>query len=277
MIFYSVLSVVSANEPCFDRLLDDESRLNDCRQKAQQGNIEAKYALALMYQQEKGVVYQNDYEAVQLFIELAEGGHAGAQYELGMTYYYKSLRGNIIYYGDGKSTYYNEALKWLTKSAKNNNVTAKFILGLMYYGGNHYDKNIPPNYKKAVKWIRAAAQQGFGAAQVKLGEMYYEGMGVDQDYNEALKWYKQAIKHNNIQALRKLSEIYEEGEIVSQDYVKAYMYLYISLEGDLRQKYGNDLIFENHMTPSQIEQAKSLANDWLQNKKIKGSASLISK
>ena len=48
---------------------------------------------------------------------------------------------------------------------------------------------MPKDYKEAVKWYRKAADQEDATAQFNLGAMYYYGRGVEQDFVEAHKWF----------------------------------------------------------------------------------------
>ena len=96
-----------------------------------------------------------------------------------------------------------------------------------------------------------------------LGVMYYEGKGVPIDYKEAVRVTKIAIKQNDNTSQRNLGEFYEYGRGVKQDNVKALMWYMIALKNgwdeskELIEKLGEK------MSPSDLEKAEKLANDYL--------------
>ncbi len=59
----------------------------DFRASAEQGNVEAQYNLAMIYDRGVGVE-NNDSEALKWYRKAAEQGYAKAQYNLGMMYYF---------------------------------------------------------------------------------------------------------------------------------------------------------------------------------------------
>ena len=87
----------------------------------------------------------------QVTKELAEGGDAEAQNNLGFMYYY----------GEGVPQDYKEATKWYRLSAEQGNAMAQYNLGNSYYNG----EGVPQDYKEAVKWQRKAAEQGYANDQ----------------------------------------------------------------------------------------------------------------
>ena len=95
---------------------------------------------------------------------LAEQGHVGAQYNLGVMYEN----------GKGVTQDYKEAVKWYRKSAEQGTASAQTNLGLMYDKG----EGVTQDYKEAVKWYRKSAEQGTASAQYALGGMYGIGQGV---------------------------------------------------------------------------------------------------
>ncbi|MGD0400442.1 MAG: retroviral-like aspartic protease family protein [Syntrophobacteraceae bacterium] len=86
--------------------------------------------------------------------ELAEQGHANAQYELGYMYVM----------GQGVRQDYDEAVKWFRKAAEQGNAWGQGALGMMY----HYGHGVPQDYAEAEKWLRRAAEQGHAEAQTIL-------------------------------------------------------------------------------------------------------------
>lgn len=89
---------------------------------AEQGNADALCALGHMYNMGWGV-YQDEEEALRLFLESAEQGNAIAQYMVGDSYFY-GIRGLRQDYG--------EAEKWLLKSTEQGCESARRALSLLY-------------------------------------------------------------------------------------------------------------------------------------------------
>ena len=106
---------------------------------------------------------------------LAEQGHAGSQYQLGLLY----ANGKGVTKDDAK------ARLWFEKAAIQGHTEAQVNLGvlLMYARGGQQD------YKMAVYYLRLAANQGKDLAQRRLGQLYEGGEGVQQDYVKAYMWY----------------------------------------------------------------------------------------
>jgi TPR repeat protein len=152
---------------------------------------------------------QGDYAtALKELRPLAEQGHAGAQFYLGVMYEN----------GRGVPQDYKEAAKWFHKAAEQGDADAQNNLGVMYAEG----QGVPQDYTEAAKWFRKAAEQGYAGAQNNLGVMYDKGQGVPQDYKEAAKWYHKAAEQGGALVQNKLGMFYELGIGVPKDKVLAY-------------------------------------------------------
>lgn len=127
-------------------------------------------------------------------VKKAEAGDAAAQTSLG------------VMYAEGYKPFpqdYKVAVKWFTKSAKQNNVEAQISLGFCYYKG----KGVTKDYKEAVKWITKSAEQGNMEAQIVLGTCYFKGIGVTQDGKEAAKWRAKAAEQKEANAKEQLEKL----------------------------------------------------------------------
>lgn len=123
----------------------------------------------------------------------AETDNGRAQFELAWAY---------IHGRDGTPINYEEALKWLRKSAENGSEHAQMLLGRIYiknsdrvgpYGRDHEMKiakevGFEQNYSESAKWFTKAATQGNMDAQYFLSLQYRDGLGVEQDYEKAYFW-----------------------------------------------------------------------------------------
>ncbi len=212
-----------------------------CHQAAEQGNVEAQFALGFMYERGRGV-NKDDAEAVKWYRKAADQGVASAQTRLGWMYeegrgvaqddaeaakwYRKATEqgdanaqlflGSEYLLGDGIQDY-AEAVKWYRKAAEQGDANAQFFLGSGYLLGD----GIAQDYAEAVKWYRKAAEQGYASAQNNLGVMYEEGTGVAQDDAEAVKWYRKAAEQGDSDAQNSLGWMYYHGQGVNKDYAEA--------------------------------------------------------
>lgn len=102
---------------------------------AEQGNTEAAYNLAVLYD-----TVNQDYEAAfKWYTFVAEKGDSDAQTNIGVMYEN----------GQGVTQNYQAAFNWFIKAAKQGNVTAQANLGKMYYLG----KAIPKDLSKSYMWL----------------------------------------------------------------------------------------------------------------------------
>ena len=89
-----------------------------------------------------------DYQkAFRLWKPVAEQGHYGAQYNIGLMY----AAGDGVPQNDAK------AVHWFTKAAKQGFAKAQLSLGLMYTKG----EGVPKNYVRGYAWLSISAAQGY--------------------------------------------------------------------------------------------------------------------
>ena len=131
--------------------------------------------------------------ALRNWRHLAEQGHAGAQYQLGIMYEY----------GRGVPQNDADAVKWYTLAANQGVAAAQYKLGIMY--DNSW--GVTQNDAEAVKWYKKAAAQGHAYAQYDLGLMFASGTGVPQDYIRAHMWLNLAIAQGNNHMIKHRKEI----------------------------------------------------------------------
>lgn len=112
--------------------------------------------------------------ALKQWIPLAEEGHAKAQNSVGFMH----ARGL------GLPTDHSEAIKWYTKSAKQDFPLAAYNLGLIYTRGT----GTLPNQEMATDWFRRAAGLGHLKAQIAYAERLRDGVGTEEDLAAAYAW-----------------------------------------------------------------------------------------
>ena len=134
-------------------------------------------AVAGPYEDGVSAYQRGDYaEAASWYRRVAEQGHAGGQFNLGLLY------AN----GEGVPQDYAEAMKWYRLAAEQGHAGGQLNLAFMYANG----QGVPQDYAEAARWYRLAAEQGDAEAQYNLGFMYGNGegvpRGVPQDYAEGM-------------------------------------------------------------------------------------------
>ena len=126
--------------------------------KANQGDADAQFNLALLYYTGLGIPQDRRY-AIYWYTKAAEQGHIQAQYFLGKLYNF----------GDGEEVRqdFKLAVYWLTKAAEQGHVQAQYLLGHMY----EYDDEPPQDYKLAFFWYTKAAEQNHHFAKEDRDKM----------------------------------------------------------------------------------------------------------
>jgi TPR repeat protein len=120
-------------------------------------------------------------------------------------------------------------------------------------------------HTEAMKWYLLGAEEGQAGAQYNLGLIYASGKGIPQDYAEAIKWYRLAAEQGHTDAQYNLGLLYANGEGIGQDLVQAYLWLELATQNG-REEYVKTLAqTASTMTPTQIEEARRLADEWLAN------------
>ena len=145
--------------------------------------------------------------AYRLWKPLAEQGHSGAQFNLGLMHYK----------GQGVPQDHAEAARWHRKAGEQGLAPAQFILGMMYNKG----LGVPQDHAEEARWYRKAGEQGHASAQFNLGMMHYKGQGVPQDHTEAALWWRKAAEQGNANAQINLGIMYKDGQGVAQDFAEA--------------------------------------------------------
>jgi uncharacterized protein len=124
---------------------DYATALRLLRPVAEQGDVDAQFLLALVYELGRGV--PQDYGAAVIWYRKAAlQDHAKAQFSVGVMYYE----------GEGITQDYAAAASWWRKAAEQGNLEAQYSLGLMYARG----RGVPQDYVTAHKWLNLAAVNG---------------------------------------------------------------------------------------------------------------------
>ena len=181
---------------------DEELAIEWYRKAAEQGHVNAQYALSHellseIYRTEAEVEESEKWEHLA-----ADGGHPEAQYSVGCNLFtgpflqdpYSSQA--LADEDKTKAGIDNtEAVEWFIKSAKQGDICAQNALGNAYY----YGTGVPQDYSLAFEWFRKSN------SLFCLGEMYYYGYGVEKDEAEAVRYYRN--DYSVSESERRLEEI----------------------------------------------------------------------
>ena len=128
----------------------------------------------------------------------AVDGNCEAQYQL-----YHILSTTELLQADEHTKIY-----WLEASAHAGNKEAMSRMGVLYYKGHYYPKDL----NKAKIWLKRAADQNDAKALYNLGFIYYNGSGIEQvDIKKAVNCFKKAAELDFPPAFYTLSVLYEAG------------------------------------------------------------------
>ncbi len=139
--------------------------------------------------------------------QLAAGGNADAQFELGV----RQLG------GEGLPKDVDQAAEWLQKAAAQEHPAAMNALGTLCEEG----AGVPKDEKKAIEWYEKSAKFGFPLAQMNLSEAYDNGKGVVKDEEKAVEWLAKAAHQDFPQAQAGYAWKIEHGQGIKKDNVAA--------------------------------------------------------
>ncbi|MBX9951835.1 MAG: protein kinase [Candidatus Obscuribacterales bacterium] len=205
---------------------DEKEALFWYRKSCNAGCPEGQNEMGTIYQWGALGVEENLPEAIRLFKEAADKGHANAQNNLGYILepdepkeafrWYKmaaesglplgmSNFGRCLLYGIGCEKKYEDAYKWLLKAAEADEKcdSAQYMLGVMCFNGDGVEKDLV----RSAQWYKKAAENGHESAQYELALCYLYGDGVEESYDEAIYWLKAGSALGNAQCNEKLEEL----------------------------------------------------------------------
>ena len=220
-----------------------KAALRQFRALAEEGHAGAQFYLGLMYDEGEGVP-ENDIQAVFWFRQAAEQGDADAQLNLGFMY------DN----GEGVPENDIQAVFWFRQAAEQGDADAQFNLGVMFMDDN--GESVPEDARQAVFWFRKAAGQGNAKAQFNLGFMYDNGEGIPEDDRQAVFWFRKAAEQGDAKAQFNLGVMYD-----NEDNIQAYAWFNLAAaQGDEDAEEARDDT-RQHMTSSQIAEARKLSRE----------------
>lgn len=211
--------------------------------KANSGDANAQYSLALKYYNGSSDFKQNHSEAFVWALKAAKQGHKEAQDLVGFCYWS----------GVGIEKDLSQAVEWYTLSANQGYTNAMKNLGVCYANGQGVTKDL----SKSFQWYLKAAEGGDTGAMYSVAMRYRNGKGVASNALKAKEWIEKASENGNPDAQYELAKMLLKGTSeIPADTVNACFWLFYSAKG------GNDFV---HKADERNSKAKAMlekiAND----------------
>jgi hypothetical protein len=139
--------------------------------KAEQGDADAQYEVAEMYEKGRGV-HKNPQEAFDWYSKSADTGNLKAQYKLGYMYF-KGL---------GVKHNSKKAFNLLEKPADDGNVRAQYYLAALYANGDGVEQDL----EEAVSWYSRSSLGGYRPATEELEQVKKKLAQLEQREKERM-------------------------------------------------------------------------------------------
>ena len=182
---------------------------------AKKGYAEAQLRVGDCLATGRGVLFEDEKEAVKWYRAAADLGLAEAQHRLFMCY-----RDGI-----GCERNRTNAAKWCRKAAEAGLDEAMYDMGLLYLSGI----GVRANAKSAYKWFHRSAELGELRAIYMVGVCYRTGTGVEQDEDEAARWQNKALESwrqlanaGDVNAMLQLARLAENEDCDKEEAAKWY-------------------------------------------------------
>ena len=183
---------------------------------ADKGHLGAQNELGTLYFTDKN--YQ---EAKKWFQLAADKGNTFGMHNMGL----------LHYYGWGITKDIKNAKGWYQKAADKGYANSQYMMAkILEYGEADGTVDLP----KAIKYYELAAGQNQGSALYALGRLYYEGKGINKDYEKAKEFFTKSAAQNVLAADFMLGTMAEKGLAGPVDYLEAERrYLNVATKGHL--------------------------------------------
>jgi hypothetical protein len=186
----------------------------------------------------------------------ANGGDAGAQYQLGYMYYH----------GDGVRRDYSQAEFWYRNAAEQGDPDSQLKLGGLY----HFGRGVPQDSAEAFAWSMKAAEQGKSDAEFFIAACYTAGWGVAQDDAQAVVWLRKAAEQGDAFSQYMLGRAYEIGLGGPKDYAEAYFWLDLAASEKIKDTKRKEVINGRdeaalHLSPADQARVQERADEWRKN------------
>lgn len=200
---------------------EKEATLNEIRRLAEEGNDDARLALAMLITEGNGVD-KNPEKGFKIVEELTKNGNNNAKKALAALYSA----------GVGTPKNIKKGISLYEELAKEGDLEIQLQLGSIYYYGLF---GVEIDKEKGMELIENCAKNGYDLAQMTLANILYENLcGKDEKNDSEIErvfyWLHEAGKNGNADADAMIGMIYADGIIVDFDYQKAINYYKNALE-----------------------------------------------
>lgn len=244
-VFLSLMVSACEEGGLDSRALKATLEMTELSARADAGEAQAQYELALMYEYMQDLP-DNDSQALKWYKHAAEQGHSEAQYNLGQMYDK----------GQGVAQNHERAVFWYEQAAEQGAKRAQYNLGEMYAHG----RGVIQDDAQAIYWYKKSAErvtqddfflprrtairsrdysrlaeQNYADAHYQLGWMYAnKGRAVPaaQDDERAFFWYQKSALRGVTAAQFNLGRMYVHGQGVTQNHERAVFWYRKAAEQD---------------------------------------------
>lgn len=113
----------------------------------------------------------------------------------------QELVGVMYASGIGVERDFEQARRWLEKSAERGNRRSQFHLATFWAG----EGETPIDAPAMLYWLERAADAGHAGAQGRLGELYLTGRVVERDAGRGMEWLRRAAAAGDVRAQTNLA------------------------------------------------------------------------
>lgn len=182
----------------------EKETLKWTRKAAEQGYMQAQYALAELYANKLG----DTKAAVEWYSKAADQGHPDAYFKLASIL--ENGAKDVKADGAKSTQLYQIAASEYDVFAQKGDSNSQNSLASMYEKGQGVKKNM----ELAFKWYEKAALQGHALAQLSMGRLYLAGDAIPVDTLQASYWLDMAAAQGVHEAEVMLSQIKGKGDKV---------------------------------------------------------------
>ncbi len=162
---------------------DNKLSLSELKSLAEQGDMQAQFALGLYYLQSVEWEFIENLRANCLLASLST--EKSGEFDR-----YRYIDHVLELPKDNNKTNDKLAFDWFHRAAKQGYAESQYALAHCYFE----EKGIEKNDKLAFEWAKKSAEHGISYAFCLLGDLYHDGRGVEKEDKLALECYKKADK-----------------------------------------------------------------------------------
>ncbi len=175
----------------------DQETFKWTRKAAENGLMQAQYALAEIYANKQG----NAKEAVKWYRKAADQSHPDAFFKLGEIL--KDGAKGVAANSSESNRMYQIAASEFDVYAQKGNPQYQYTLATMYQQA----KGVKKDMNMTLKWMEKSALHGHALAQLTLGRLYTQGDDIPRDTYQARYWLSMAAAQGLGEATVMLNEL----------------------------------------------------------------------